>query len=142
MLGQDMLHSGSLCGHQGSCGLLLSRHLRSRRVAGGPCRRNYVPTAEDGDGGSSPPGLISKPALSRPPSRQPAPSLEPGRGNGMQDRPGRQGSGRGYRRQDSFAEPSEGNGEPCNRATGYHDSTAPSKLLFIFCCIQTRNYLI
>ncbi|CAK0786401.1 hypothetical protein CVIRNUC_009614 [Coccomyxa viridis] len=40
----------------------------------------------------------------------------------MQDRPGRQGSGRGYRRQDSFAEPSEGNGS--DRRQGFRERSS------------------
>ena len=108
---QDVLLSGPLCGHQGSCRISLLQQVRSRGGARSLCRRWLLPRAEGGEGGSSTPGLVSKPSLSRPPQR-PAPAPEgQGRGTQAQDKPARQSSGGAYRRQDSFQEGSAGNGE-------------------------------
>ena len=107
---QDVLLSGPLCGHQGSCRISLLQQLQSRGVARNLCRRRLLPRAEGGEGGNSTPGLASKPSLSRPPQRPaPAPESQQKR-NQAQDKPARQGTSGGYRRQDSFQEGSAGNG--------------------------------
>ena len=108
---QDVLLSGPLYGHHGSCRISLLQQVRSRGGARSLCRRRLLPRAETGEGGSSTPGLVSKPSLSRPPQRAaPAPESQ-GKGAPAQDKPARQGSGGAYRRQDSFQEGSAGNGE-------------------------------
>lgn len=117
MNGQEVLPSGPVVGHHAGCRVLLSQHLRSRGSVSSRCRWTVLPRAEGGEGGSSLPGLASKPSLSRPPTRPPPPSQNQGRGNGAQDRPVQQGSGRGARRQDSFREGSAGNGEQRNCLT-------------------------
>lgn len=91
------------------------QQLRSRNAAGRLCRRQVTVRAEVGEGGSSAPGLIGKPSLTRPPARPspsgPSPrSRDQGSGAGLKDRPPRQDSGGGNRRPDSFREGSAGNG--------------------------------
>ena len=86
------------------------QQMRSRGGARSLCHRRLLPRAEGGEGGSSTPGLVSKPYLSRPPQRPaPAPPSQE-KGSQSQDKPARQGSGGGYKRQNSFQEGSAGNG--------------------------------
>ncbi|CAL5226196.1 g9032 [Coccomyxa viridis] len=95
--------------------------MRGRGASRSLCRRRLLPRAEGGEGGSSAPSLVSKPSLSRPPQRPaPAPPSQE-KGSQSQDKPARQGSGGGYKRQNSFQEGSAGNGNdqrPSNRGRG------------------------